>query len=485
MEMTLEQKRALALAKARERAAYAETYYAQGTSGINEGIGNTLGAPVDLVNTALGLGARGINALAGTDLKVSDKPFLGSAYINDWQRSAGAIRPESQDPGKQFVRRVGQEVGGAVVPGLGSMGTAQQPIRTAIGLTASALGSGAGAATAQQIAPGNPYAEMIGQIVGGGIPALGSMALAKRSADKALDRSIPSIDEARAAKEAAYKRVDDMGVQYAPETVDQLRQGIRDTLQAGEIDDLLNPRASRAATRLDERFSGPQTLTKLDKARQFVRNNVVDIPGQNVEGRFAGMMTNEIDDFIDSAPPMLGTNEGASDAIRTARSLDHRLRKADAVQGALTKAEHRAGVTGSGGNIDNASRQKILEILDDPKRVRGYTGTERQLMEKIVMGESGQNLARQIGKLSPSGNGLQQALAIGATAYNPAMGIAPGVGIVAKTLADRKTRKNIDELMKTILSGGEKIARAPLVNDDAKRLIRALLLGQSANALAN
>lgn len=464
---------------------YDETYFAQGTSGINEGIGNTLGAPVDLMNAALGLGAKGINAVAGTDLKVSDKPFLGSEYINDWQRSAGSIRPESQDSGKQIVRRIGEEVGAAVVPGLGAMGKAQQPVRTAIGITASALGSGAGAATAEQLAPGNPYAELAGQVIGGGIPALGSMALAKRSADKALDRSIPSIDEARAAKDAAYQRVDDMGVQYAPETVDQLRQGIRESLQAGEIDDILNPRATRAASRLDERFSGPQTLTQLDKARQFVRNNVVDIPGQKVEGRFAGMMTDEIDDFIDSAPPMAGTSDDASDAIRTARSLDHRLRKADAVQSALTKAEHRAGSTYTGGNIDNAQRQNIRAILDDPKKVRGFSSNERDLMERIVMGTPGQNAARQIGKLSPSGNGLQQALAIGATAYNPAMGVLPGVGMLAKGLADRKTRKNVEELVNTILAGGVKLQRAPLVSDDMRKVINALLMAQGANALAD
>src|SRR3990167_7923828 len=48
----------------------------QGMSGVNEGIGNLLGFPVDAMNSAVGLGMRGINAVAGTNLQPSEKPFL-------------------------------------------------------------------------------------------------------------------------------------------------------------------------------------------------------------------------------------------------------------------------------------------------------------------------------------------------------------------------------------------------------------------------
>jgi hypothetical protein len=89
-------------------------------------------------------------------------------------------------------------------------------------------------------------------------------------------------------------------------------------------------------------------------------------------------------------------------------------------------------------------------------------------MERIVMGDPGQNIARQVGKLSPAGNGLQQALAIGATAYNPLMGVAPGIGMVAKALADRRTAQNIDALQRSIRGGPD----APKVIVDALLRLR-------------
>lgn len=498
--MTPEQQKALALAAARRRRAesegqpalsrdhpYNETYFAQATSGANEGLGNTLGAPVDLVNAGLGLGMAGVNKLFGTDYQPSEKPFLGSGYINDIMQDTGSIRPESQDPAKQIVRRISQEVGAAAIPALGVAGKAAAPTREIAKILASSVGSGTGAAAANQIAPDNPYAEMAGQLIGGASIAGPSALLSQRSANQAIKKSIPTADELLASKDAAYKTVDDMGVQYTPEAIADLRQGIKESLDAGQIDDVLNPKASRASAILDRRLAGPRTLSELDRDRQFVRLNVVDAPGQKIEGRFAGNIIDNIDEFIDAAGPnqVVGGNaEAASDAILNARRLNSQVRKHELVIDALTKAEHRAGSTGTGGNVDNASRQNIRAILDNPKKSRGFSDEEKALMERVVMGTKGQNRARQLGRLSPSGNGLQQSLSIIGAAVNPALAIAPGVGAASKFIADRATGKNVDALLNALLKGGA-IEKAELMSPQTRRVIAALLAGQGANALAD
>lgn len=140
----------------------AADYAVQGLSGANEGLAGTLGLPVDLANQFIvGPAMAGINAVAGTDFKPSDKPFLGSESIKGMM--GGAIAPESDRPELQMTRRVGQEFGAAapVVGGLAAKAAKPvQMLAAEAGLTAA---SGAGAAAAQQADPDNPWLELAAQ----------------------------------------------------------------------------------------------------------------------------------------------------------------------------------------------------------------------------------------------------------------------------------------------------------------------------------
>lgn len=473
--------------QAPEAGSYGDGYFAQATSGLNEGLANTVGATVDMMNNFIVAPASaGINSAFGTDIKPSDKPFLGSEFFKEPMRRVGSIQPETSDPSKKAVRRISQELGGAVIPSLSLAGKANGVSQGAKAMAA-ALGSGAGAATANTVAPDNPYAELAGQLLGG-MSVAGPMALASRArSNRAIRQSIPNGDELRAAKDAAYKQVDDMGVKYTPEALASLRQGIKDDLSAAQLDDILNPKATRASQILDQRLQQPQTLSELDRARQFVRNNVVDVPGQKIEGRFADRMITNIDEFVGSATPSQaasGDPSSANVAINNARKLNTQVRKYDQISDALGVATHKAGSTYSGGNIDNASRQAIRAILDNPKKVRGFTMAEREMMEKIVMGTPWQNRARQVGKLSPSGNGLQQSLALGATAYNPLMAAAPATGMVAKHFADRETSKNVQGLLEMIANSG-KVKKSPLLTKEYQGILGALMAAQATSALQN
>lgn len=185
-ELTLDQRKALALATARKAQAeaagsYNESYLAQGMSGLNEGIGMVLGAPVDLATAGINLGIAGLNAAFPPEKNLSstitgetkprfspiEHPPLGSEFFNGLMGGAGAIKPETDDPGKQMVRRVAQDVGAATVPVLGTAGRAARPAAAIAKELALSVGSGTGAAVAQQLAPDNPWAELAGQILGG------------------------------------------------------------------------------------------------------------------------------------------------------------------------------------------------------------------------------------------------------------------------------------------------------------------------------
>ena len=150
---------------------YAEGYTAQGLSGFNEGIASTLGFPVDMANMGIGAAMGGVNALTGSNFQTAKDPVGGSQMFKNLM--GPSIKAQTNDPGKRFLRRVSQELGAAVVPTMGMMSTSINPLRLAVEQGAIALGSGAGGAAAQQLAPDNPYAELAGQILGGGATAIG------------------------------------------------------------------------------------------------------------------------------------------------------------------------------------------------------------------------------------------------------------------------------------------------------------------------
>ncbi|WP_417592550.1 thermonuclease family protein [Parasphingorhabdus sp.] len=157
---------------------------------LNEGIVDTLGAPVDLVN--MGLDAVG--------LPVSDKPLLGSEMIRDGFHSMGfgqidestAPRSDLERYTQAFARGTGQ----AIVPVGGSIGfgskianrapslvtrasptrqalrtsavdSAKAPAATALAELGGATGANVAGEYANDVAPGNVWAQLAAQTVGG------------------------------------------------------------------------------------------------------------------------------------------------------------------------------------------------------------------------------------------------------------------------------------------------------------------------------
>lgn len=151
-------------------------YGSQIFSGLLEGATGALGAPIDLANSAIGLGMQGINAIAGTDFQPSPMPLGGSAGL----RQGLAIAPESTSAGHRIARQLARPVGASILP---IAGTARNLGQAAAGL-ASAVGSGlgeiAGGMGAEAIAPGNPTAKTLGEMAGGIGGGIGAGALAGR-----------------------------------------------------------------------------------------------------------------------------------------------------------------------------------------------------------------------------------------------------------------------------------------------------------------
>lgn len=281
-------------------------------------------------------------------------------------------------------------------------------------------------------------------------------------AAKVAASAVPEIDELYAAKNAAYEAVDKLGARYSTEAYDQLTSDMLKRAADGAISESRHPKAYSMLVDLQ---SNPKalSLTELDQMRQVIRRDLVNA-GDDAEGHFGQEFISAIDSFIEKAGPgqITGaTPEAANKTIKAARLAHRIVKKSEILQDALDKAQRRTASTGSGGNIDNATRQALARIVGSPKLSASFTKAEIGMMDEVINrgGKLG-DVVRLIGKLSPSGNGLMAALGLGATAMNPVMAAAPAVGMVARSISDRATQKGVERLTEAVRTGG--VPRVPV-----------------------
>lgn len=315
---------------------------------------------------------------------------------------------------------------------------------------------------------------VVGEGISAGLNKIGGM-FNKRPA-------VPSGDDISRLKDAAYQRADDAGVMFGGDVTASLRDRVYADLAQAGYHPKLQPGVSALVEELDKLSTGNVTLKGLDTVRKMAGNAY--IPGNESNNAFARQIVSRIDEAIDSAPAIMGDNAAGAGAIREARDYASRGFKLEKVQKAIDSADLRAASTGSGGNVDNATRQNLRRLLEGG---RGWKPDEAAALEKAVRGTTGQNALRLAGKLSPSGNGLMAALGVGGAMVNPAVGALSLGGMGAKALADGLTTRNVSELADIIAAGGSKAATKAAPNalqrlSQSKRdaLIR-LIMGAGIN----
>lgn len=296
--------------------------------------------------------------------------------------------------------------------------------------------------------------------------------------------AIPTAEEIKAAKEAAYRAADDAGVVYTPDLFKRVRGDVEPQLAQMGYDPALQPKIAPVLARIEQAAQGNTTLPGAEVVRRVAANAYE--PGNRASNAMMTRIINALDDATAnprSSDVLMGDAAKGSQALRDARknaSIEFKLAE---VGKQLDKARTQAGSTWSGGNTENATRQKLRAILDNPNRSRGFTPDELAALDQAVMGSgSGHNTARLIGKLSPQGSGLMAALGIGGAAANPLLAIAPLTGMAAKKTSEKMTEANVQKLVDIIAAGGSRSAAeaAPnavqrLTQSERERLARLLM----------
>ena len=287
--------------------------------------------------------------------------------------------------------------------------------------------------------------------------ALGAAAgaIATPRGAKPQAKAAPTLDELTAQKNAAYKAVDDSGVAYKPEAFDGLVSDITTTLGKARFNPKLHPKTAAMLDHINglanQAAGHAPTLTDLDQLRQVIGRDVASSsdPGERLMGQ---MMRQKIDSFIASAGPdqiIAGDPQAAAKLIQQARGLNTRVEKLRTLDGLDEAAADRAGATGTGGNINNATRQNIIRFQT---RVNNLTPDEAAMTQKIIRGTPVGNALREVGSFSPQGGTVRA----GASIVTGAMshGAIPAAGFISKLASDAITARNVQALRDLIASGG-------------------------------
>ena len=265
-----------------------------------------------------------------------------------------------------------------------------------------------------------------------------------------VSKAKPTIESLRAAKNEAYKAVDEAGEVFEAPEMGALRDRVKSDLDAGNYVSGVDKQTDAVVTLLDRKAGEKMTLGQLDKLRQEFYKRLSAAPNE------VG-----IRDAIDAIDEMIAGKADASDLMTAARLSNARYKKAELLDLAFQKAKDQTAATGSGGNILNKMRQAVVSIIDNPKNAKWFNGDEIAAMRSFVEGSKGQNAMRLFGKLSPNGNGLMMALNLGAaggTGGLSLIGTAAATGV--KALADRAAVRGGDALIGKVAGAEAKAAPA-------------------------
>lgn len=382
-------------------------------------------------------------------------------------------------------------------------------------LSAAAIGGAEGAGYGALDAKGHDTDVTSGALMGAGLGAgLNTLSEGALSALGGLvtrlrgTNAVPSMDELAARREAAYSRMENSGAQYTPQSmIDMANQarddvvnvpgGARPTNHGATLDKLdeLTGLVPRNRQGNPARNARPVGMYDLDEIRKSVRRDLTDGPNAH----FAPDIIRNIDEAMADVDPsrvttVNGTPQEALDSLLQGRNLAQREFKVDELSTAVRKADRRVASSATGDTTGNQMRQNLRSILDSESKASQFSPEELARLEDIVSGTYWGNKARRVASAANSEWGAYTGSGLGGFIGNAMMpgplGIGAGVvagrlgskavGDIAEGIAERSTRRGVDELIGDISRGRRRIpSRSAASSPDARdELTRMLLLMQ-------
>lgn len=327
-----------------------------GLAVFNEGIARGLGTPVDLAAGGINAAISGINTVTGSEFGHITDPIGGADDMRDIFEALGVRMPDDDFQPEGIMENLALGAGGAagaIVPFAGAgrllqagTGLTQAtgnaivqpfttaPVRAVASEVAAGAGAGVGVDVADQLAPDNPLAQIVGALVGGvaggagpyavatGATKLPGVAAATRFAqseiapfteagamERARNRMANLVEDPEAARAAlAQPTIGNLSpaVSTGDKRMMALEQTVRDTDPA--VDLRLRQQEAEGADALRQELVAPANGQDSQTARSFMEGAIqqqVDGVGQSLDQTFgapAGVNTTSTSLRTQSAP---------------------------------------------------------------------------------------------------------------------------------------------------------------------------------------
>lgn len=265
---------------------------------------------------------------------------------------------------------------------------------------------------------------------------------------------VPTAEELKAAGSAGYDAVRDMGVEYSSGAVAAAAKVAK---QALEQDGILGNLAPKTHRIIDDLANPPEGSTAssagIEAARRAFGNAAKDF-NNPTEQLAASRAIDVLDRFVEAPDPtsvVAGPAPAAGKALADARANYAASKRSDTLTGIEDAGDLRAAAANSGQNTDNATRSRLASLLLSPKASRGFTAEELAELRQVAEGTLLRNTARNTGNLLGGGGGLGSVvtggalggagLAAGSPSLAAAGALAPALGVAAKQAGNAMTRR--------------------------------------------
>lgn len=265
---------------------------------------------------------------------------------------------------------------------------------------------------------------------------------------------IPTTEELGQQATRAYQRASEAGVVVKPESLQQFSENIAKKIAQEGYRPRLQPQIAAVLDEIATEGATPSTLDQLDSLRQVIKVPAGDFSNKSQQ-RLANMMIREFDNFVDNLQGkdlLAGDAERAVSALKEARQVYARNRKADFLEEVVNKADLSSTQYSQSG-MENALRVQFRALAKNKTKMAQFSKEEQDQIRKIVKGDTLQNMLRFVGKFAPTGV-VSAAPTVGAAFASPYLAAAiPAVTYPARQAAERMSMANIDALMNMVRMG--------------------------------
>lgn len=271
----------------------------------------------------------------------------------------------------------------------------------------------------------------------------------------------PTVEELKGAATAAYQSPAIQGLEIKAPALTNFGQQTRAELNAMGFDENLAPKTFGILSRLE---NAPAGSTVTGRNIESIRRTFGKAAGSTdpTERQAATEIINRMDGWIGGIKPqdvIAGDTTAAAATAAEARGNYAAAKRSETITDAVERGNQNAAAANSGANTENALRQRIKAIIQNPRERRGYSPDELKQMGQIVRGSYTGDIVRAAGNILGGGGGLGTMLTsgVGAAASGSAWGAAlPVLGFGFKKLGSVLTNNQISKLDEMVRS------RAPL-----------------------